>query len=322
MHMLRLYMAKIPYDIILQRIHQATKLSTADIEKRIERKLNELSGLLTKQGAAQIIANQLGVDLLPKTDGPIPLNEIYEGMTNLTIDVQLIDIYEPRTFTRNDKQGQVRSMLVGDSTDRIRVSVWNDVVEQTKSLEPGMILRINRLTARTNRGRTELSAADGCTITPNPQGITIDNIAPPKAIQIHAPFCLIKDVTTNTYATLLGVVVQTFRPNFYTTNDEQGYVTNAVIDDGTQTIRVVLFKEAALAFFNITHDEMIKLKDDQESQEQLRKKPIGHYIEIQGRVTQNTMYDRLEIVASQISWDIDVKKYIEKIKTIPPSSPE
>ena len=57
-------MIKIPYEDIISKIKSGSKLSEEEIEAKIEAKLKQLSGLISKNGAAHIIANELGVKLI------------------------------------------------------------------------------------------------------------------------------------------------------------------------------------------------------------------------------------------------------------------
>ena len=49
------------YHQIVARIARSSNLSVEDIERRIEAKRAKLSGLISKEGAAQIIAAELGI---------------------------------------------------------------------------------------------------------------------------------------------------------------------------------------------------------------------------------------------------------------------
>jgi hypothetical protein len=75
---------------------------------------------------------------------------------------------------------------------------------------------------------------------------------------------------------------------------------NAIIDDGTQTLRVVFFREQAAGFLGVTMDQFKALRTDMSSYESLRIKVMGAQVKITGRVTKNQMYERLELIAASI----------------------
>ena len=49
------------YERILEKIAKAAGLERAEIETRIEAKRQKLSGLISKEGAAQVVASELGI---------------------------------------------------------------------------------------------------------------------------------------------------------------------------------------------------------------------------------------------------------------------
>ena len=52
-------MIKIPYEEIVLKINENTKMSLSEIEERVEKKLKQLSGLISKEGAAHIVRMSL-----------------------------------------------------------------------------------------------------------------------------------------------------------------------------------------------------------------------------------------------------------------------
>ena len=49
------------YDVLLDKIAGASGVSREEIERKVEAKKAKLSGLISREGAAQIIAAELGV---------------------------------------------------------------------------------------------------------------------------------------------------------------------------------------------------------------------------------------------------------------------
>ena len=56
-------MIKIPYDTIIEKIMEHSKLTLEEVNSKIKAKTEQLAGLISKEGAAHIIANELGVKL-------------------------------------------------------------------------------------------------------------------------------------------------------------------------------------------------------------------------------------------------------------------
>ena len=57
-------MYKVPLAEIKQKILASGKLGSDELELKLKAKINELSGLISEEGAAHIIANELGVEIV------------------------------------------------------------------------------------------------------------------------------------------------------------------------------------------------------------------------------------------------------------------
>ena len=65
------------YDVLLDKIAGASGVSREEIERKVEAKKAKLSGLISREGAAQIIAAELGVSF---EDQDSKVNELVPGM--------------------------------------------------------------------------------------------------------------------------------------------------------------------------------------------------------------------------------------------------
>ena len=65
------------YDLLIERIAKMASLDKAEIEKRVEAKKAKLSGLISKEGAAQIIAAELGINF---ENQDLKISELVAGM--------------------------------------------------------------------------------------------------------------------------------------------------------------------------------------------------------------------------------------------------
>ena len=57
------FMIKIPYEVLFEKIKEKTNLPEQEIIAEIQERMNQLSGLISKEGAAHILANELGIKL-------------------------------------------------------------------------------------------------------------------------------------------------------------------------------------------------------------------------------------------------------------------
>ena len=77
-------MFKIPFADIKEKIVASGKLGREEFENKVKAKISELSGLISEEGAAHIIANELGVELVPQNGNKLKIKEVYAGMKNIS----------------------------------------------------------------------------------------------------------------------------------------------------------------------------------------------------------------------------------------------
>jgi ssDNA-binding replication factor A large subunit len=149
-------MYKVPISQIKEKIVGSGKLSVVELENRIKVKINELSGLISEEGAAHIIANELSVQIVPNNVQKLTIKEIYAGMRNISTVGKVIRKFDTREFSKGDKNGKVCSVILGDSSGTIRVVFWNEQVDQLDSVHKDDILAIKDVYVRENNNDREI----------------------------------------------------------------------------------------------------------------------------------------------------------------------
>ena len=69
-------MYKVPLAEIKQKILASGKVESEELEQKLKAKINELSGLISEEGAAHIIANELGVEIVSTSQKKLKVKEI------------------------------------------------------------------------------------------------------------------------------------------------------------------------------------------------------------------------------------------------------
>lgn len=322
-------MIKIPLNEMIAKIAQKTGLSEADINKKIDEKCESLSGLISKEGAANIIANELGVKIF-ESSGKI--KDIYPGMRNAEFLGKIVSIFEKKDFTRQDgSAGSVASFTVGDETGMIRVVCWNSQADILDKVKVDDIVRVQGAFVRENRGFKEVHLNDNSRVIINPNGETIETV---KRTVIERK--QIKDLEEDGRAEILATVVQVFDPRFFEVcpdcgsrlKEESGvfscakhaevspdfsFVLNAILDDGSDTIRGVFFREQAEQFLNKTNDEVKAFRAVPEAFDPIKIELLGEQFKITGRVKKNVFFERLEFVAQKVE-KADPKEELAKVE--------
>jgi len=122
------------YQNLVSRISRLSSLSEEEITKRIEAKRAKLSGLISKEGAAQIVAAEIGVSFESER---LKLSELAQGMKRVNIIGKITKLNPVREFTKNDRKGKVCSFQIGDESANIRSVLWDE--NHIKLVEKGEI---------------------------------------------------------------------------------------------------------------------------------------------------------------------------------------
>ncbi|MBW3019537.1 hypothetical protein KY329_05130 [Candidatus Woesearchaeota archaeon] len=309
-------MIRMPLSEMVGKIGQKTGLSEADVLAKIEDKCKSLSGLISKEGAAHIVANELGVKLV-ESSGKI--KDLYPGMRSVDIVGRITNVYEVREFSRADgTNGKVGSFVLGDETGTMRMVCWGNKTDIIDTLSEGSVVKVTATQVReNNRGFKE------CHLTDQSQ-VEVDNAQIGEVKRNSAARISLKDLKEDgQYVEVLGTVVQVFDPRFFEVCPDCGgrlkehegqwfcdqhsavapdysYLVNVYVDDGTENIRVVLFRAQAEQLLNKSKEEMISFRTNPDSFEPLKTELLGEQFRFIGRGKHNKFFDRLEFVANKV----------------------
>jgi ssDNA-binding replication factor A large subunit len=142
---------------------------------------------------------------------------------------------------------------------------------------------------------------------------------------------------------ILGTIVQVFEPRFFeicpecnrrvkpeaetfncpthgVVNPKYSYVLNVFLDDGSDNIRVVCFKNQANRLLGKSDGEMLAFKETPEKFEEMKTALLGNLTKFTGRVVRNTMFDRLEFIAQTVHAapdpDAEIKRLNEEVAKV------
>lgn len=307
-------MFKVPLLELKERILKSSRITSPELEHRIKAKINELSGLISEEGAAHILANELGIDLMPQ-QGKLKIKEIYAGMRSVSTVGKVVRKFEVREFVKGDKKGKVCSVVLGDETGTIRLVFWNDHVLLTEKIQENDILLVKEGYARENNGMREVHLGDRASIVINPEGESVQSV---RQTAVNAGRKSINQLSPGEEGVeILGTVVQVFDPRFFTVCSQcnkrateenggfrcgehgivqpsYGYVLNLVLDDGTGTIRSIFWKNQVNHLLGKEEGTMLVYKENGSSFEDVKTDLLGEQLKLLGRVQKNDMFDRIE----------------------------
>jgi len=318
------------FETLVSKIKEKTNLTNDEINRKIIEKQQELSNLVSKEGAAYIIAKELGLDLIPKTKRRLEIKNIVPKLRNLNMTARIVKVFDTKDFKKKDKSGKVANIILGDSSGSIRLSLWDKQTEITEKIKPGMAIEVFGAYTKDNGiGGVEirlgnkggLKILEECDIPP------LEELSQKETVTDS-----IKNLKEGSMGDIRAALVQLFETNvFYeicptcksrATKDgnkfkcnehgevepEKTIVLSGVIDDGTGNIRAVFFRDSALKLIGMNIDEALKKKDSFFENLDV----LGKEFLMSGRVRRNKMFERLEFVVNNVK-EVDLENEINKI---------
>ena len=325
-------MINIPYEDIVEKILESGKISKEEFDLKFKQKMEQLNGLISKSGAAHIIANELGIKIFDSSNKQSKISKLLPMMKNVEVVGRVVSVFEVREFATEKSSGKVGSFILGDETGTVRITCWHDATDHMKDLEKGTIIKLTNGFVKENQGKAEIHLNDSSVIEKNPEGVVIPEVKPEVVDRKQ-----IADLSESDFnVEILGTVVQSYSPNFFEVcpecgkraraNDEGNvcpthgvinpdfsYVMNAMIDDGTNNVRVSLFREQVQKFLDKSAEDILSLRENPEAFEEIKYSLLGSIAKIRGKVNRNEMFDRLELVARDVDMNPDAKEELDRL---------
>ena len=310
-------------DEIKKKIQEQTQLSREDIDKRVQDKLTQLSGLISEEGALHIIANELEVQFVPSKEER-RIKDLLPGMRDIEQAMRVIQSYELREFESkyDGGVGKVKSFLAGDESGVIRVTCWGPRAEEADKLQEQDIVVVKNAYVKENQGRAELHLNNNSSLEANPEGVEVAASSSSSSEEGEYVRKSINELSKGDYRVeLLGTVVQAYDPRFFERKDgTAGFVTNIMIDDGKGNVRVGCFDDVAAQVLGMKKEEVLANKEG--SFEEAKQAALGEIVKIKGRAKLNTVYNSIDVTADEIDMSPDAKAELERLQASKPEAAE
>lgn len=307
-----------------------TGLSEEEINKKIIEKQQELSNLVSKEGAAYIIAKEMGLDIFPKTKRRLEIKNVVPRIRDLKLSGRVVKIVEVRDFESKGRKGKVASIMFGDSTGTIRLSLWDNQTEILEKLKLGdAIETFGAYTKDDGLGGVEirLGKTGGLKILEESDLPRLEELT-----KVEGGKKKIDELKEGENAEIKAALVQLFETNvFYdvcpqcegkVTKEENKFkcsehgfvepkkaiVLSGIIDDGTGNMRAVFFRDNALKLIGMNMNDVLEKKDDFFDIVDV----LGKEFIISGKIRRNKMFNRLEFIANNVR-EIDIENEINKV---------
>ena len=307
------------YEKLLERISRASNLEKEEIDRRVEAKRSKLSGLISKEGAAQVIAAELGISF---DNEKLKLNELVPGMKRVNAVGKVIKLFPVREFNKNGREGKVANFLIADSTSNIKVVLWDtnhiELIEKGKVVE-GSVIEVSNASMRDSE--LHLGSFSEFKLSND----ILEDVKTERVLN----YKLISDFRPGESVQTRAFVVQVFDPRFFevcpqcgkkansdgvgSVCEEHGKITpekrsliNLVVDDGTDSIRVVLFHEAI---------STLGLRDLENSESLTRQKKelLGKELLFLGNVRHNKFFNTPELIIDNVK-EVDLDQLLNTLE--------
>ncbi len=320
---------------ITSKISEQTGMDNATIQQKFEEKQTELSGLISLEGAAHLVARDLGIDLLKRVSRHLEIKNIVPGMRSVEAIARVAKIFPTRGFERNGAKGRVANVVLWDPTGTIRMSLWNDEIKITENLKENDVVKVLGYSKEDNRGEPELRLGNRGKLEKTEADIPAINYDANQERPAST-----ERLREGSMTRIRGAIVQLFESDpFYEICpqcgirvranenkffcDEHQYVTpdysmviSGVIDNGAMSMRAVFFREAAEKLIGMSVKDALSVAKERMNRvapvAERAPSLLGKEMVFTGRVKRNSMFDRLELVVSEIS-DVNAVEEANKI---------
>lgn len=237
-------------EIIKWIIASKPGLSVEKVRAMIEEKKKSYHGLLTDEGAAHLVAQDLGVAVDYTGGRSIKLEDLVSGLKDVSFEAFVVYIGEVKKFKRKQGEGKVLRLVLDDGTKQVNCVIWDDKVDEFLSMNPSIGWRIKILHGYTKSG------IEGVEVHVGSRGA----IKLEQALNVGAPVKKISSLTVDDRAFILDVFIasksglKTFK-----VNNREGRVLRVNVRDDSGFLTLVLWNDVADRIANVEGGSMLRI---------------------------------------------------------------
>ncbi|MFA5357464.1 MAG: OB-fold nucleic acid binding domain-containing protein [archaeon] len=232
-----------PISKLVSEMSKKSGKSEIEISKLIAEKVERFSGLLTEQGAAYMVEKSLGIG--NKAAEYSLISELEEGMRGAEIKGEVKAVFPPKEFTREGKKGKLQSVIIGDESGEIRLTLWNDQVEKY-GVTKGSLVEITNGIISAYKEKKQLNL-----------GFNGKIIVTKKAEQRFEKIAELKGGMSS--ANVAGKIMRKFPAKEFTSGERKGKLCNFQLGDETAIIRATAWNQKADEMAEYNEGENIEI---------------------------------------------------------------
>lgn len=124
----------------------------------VERKFHEYNGLVSKETAAYLVAQEMGIDVEEEDTPELRVSHLTPGMRRVRLSGKVLAVDPVEDYSRKDgSTGQVQRLMIQDESGRVEVVNWEPMKEE---LRAGHLLTISGGYVKNFEGNLQLNVSD------------------------------------------------------------------------------------------------------------------------------------------------------------------
>jgi replication factor A1 len=249
---------------MVEKILSNSGLGRDELMARIHNKQKELGGFVTMEGAANIVAREIGIVLEhrePEVQA-LHIENLVPGISKVNIVARVVRIQEPREFQRpSGASGWVGGLLLRDGTGQIRLTLWNDqtsIIREGKIRKGDIVLVQNAYVRQGFDKQAELNLGTRGSITVNPDDPRAAELPPLEEVAVKISDLKLEMAEVD----ISGRVVAVSDCRVFERPDKTtGKVSTLILTDSTGQVRVSLWDEWAEFSKSLKRGDAVKLEN-------------------------------------------------------------
>ena len=305
------------YNQLLEKISRLGKVAVEEVERKVEAKRAKLSGLVSKEGAAQIVAAELGINFERER---LKINELAQGMKRANVVGKVIEVFPVRSYNKNGREGKVGKLLLADEGSNAQVVLWDTnhiALLEKGEIKAGDVLEISNAMVRNG----ELHLSSFADVKKSKE--TMDDIKVDRSLS----FKKLKDAKVGDKMKARAWILQSFEPRYFEVCPECGKkamdsqciahgkieakkraILSIVIDDGSESMRCAVFGDT-IKELGLTEEEIFSLEKFAEKKESI----LGEEKLFTGSVRSNSLYNTIDFNVEKVE-NVSVDEVIKELE--------
>jgi ssDNA-binding replication factor A large subunit len=112
---------------MVKELAEKSGKSYEDVDKIAQNEFKKYNGLLDENATFEMIKKKIG---LKENSEHIKITDAKDGQRGIDVKAKVISVYPPKEFEKNGKKGKLQSIILGDDSGEIRLTLWNDQTDK------------------------------------------------------------------------------------------------------------------------------------------------------------------------------------------------